>query len=261
MESDRPDRVMAAFDLFVMSQNLPKQPSIFLKRTWRTFFAPILIATTLLGVGYFTPRRWGMPSQNCQTQPFKIYVESDSMHVNLILPVQNQAFDWSQFLDLDQIGKDTQQSYRYLKFGWGDRDFYMNTPSWSEVKLSSVLRSLFLPGNPAALYVEGDAQLPHDQTADLKCVRVSQDDYLKLVGFIKASFQQTSQGQPIRIQDSTIATSGFYEATGHYSILRTCNTWAADGLDSAHIQTPLWSGLASAVIRQIPNHCECNTIQ
>ncbi len=173
------------------------------------------------------------------------------MHVNLMLPVQNQAFNWGQFLPLDQIGRDAQQGYRYLKFGWGDRDFYRNTPSWSEVKISSVLRSLFMPGNPTALYVEGYAELPNEQNVELKCVGVSQKDYLQLVDFIKASFQRDSHGQPIRIQDSSIATSGFYEATGHYSILRTCNTWAADGLDAAHIKTPIWSGLASAVMRQV----------
>ena len=241
-----------ALDPIVMNQNFLKQHSTLLRRTWRYFVAPILITTILLGIGYVTPRKWGTSSQSCQNQPFKIYVAGDSMHVNLILPVQNQAFDWSQFLSIDQIGRDAQQRYRYLKFGWGDRDFYMNTPSWSEMKISNALRSLFMPGNPTALYVEGDAELPNEPNVELKCVGVSQQDYLQLVAFIKASFQQTNHGQPIRIQDSAIATSGFYEATGHYSILRTCNTWAADGLDSANIQTPIWSGLASAVMRQIP---------
>lgn len=245
-----------AVDLSVMNQL--KGHSIFLRRTWRYFIAPILITTTLLGIGYVTPRKWGMPSQNCQGQPFKVYVEGDAMHVNLIFPVQNQAFDWNQFFSVDQIGRDAQQRYRYLKFGWGDRDFYMNTPNWSEVKISSVFRSLLMPQNPTALYVEGYAELPSEQNIELKCVGVSQKDYLQLVSFIKASFQQTDQGQPIRIQDSSIATSGFYEATGHYSIVRTCNTWAADGLDTANIQTPLWSGLATAVMRQIPSGCECN---
>ncbi|PSB20909.1 TIGR02117 family protein [Phormidesmis priestleyi ULC007] len=248
MQCDRADRVMA-FDSLVMNQS--KRHSILFRRTWRYFVAPMLITTTLLGIGYVTPRKWGTSSQSCQNQPFKVYVAGDAMHVNLILPVQNQAFDWSQFLSIDQIGRDAQQRYRYLKFGWGDRDFYMNTPSWSEMKISNVLRSLFMPGNPTALYVEGDAELPHEPNVELKCVGVSQKDYLQLVAFIKASFQQTDQGQPIRIQDA-IDTSGFYEATGHYSILRTCNTWAADGLDSANIQTPIWSGLAPAVIRQIP---------
>ncbi len=175
------------------------------------------------------------------------------MHTNLILPVQNQVFNWNQFLPLDSIGRDAQQSYRYLKFGWGDRDFYMNTPSWSQVKISSALRSLFMPGNPAALYVEGYSELPKEQNVELRCIGVNPTDYLQLINFIKASFQLGAQGHPIRIQDSSSATSGFYEATGHYSILRTCNTWAADGLDAATIQTPVWSGLAPAVMRQLPN--------
>jgi len=234
-----------------MNQKIFKRHSTFLKRTLRYVVAPIVITTTLLGVGYVTPRRWGTPAHSCQTQPFRIYAAGDSMHVNLILPVQNQAFDWSQFLSLDHIGRDAQQNYRYLKFGWGDRDFYMNTPSWSQVKIPNVLRSLFMPGNPTALYVEGYSELPNEQNVELKCVGVNQKDYLQLVNFIKASFQPDPQGQPIRIQDSSIDTSGFYEAIGHYSILRTCNTWAADGLDAAKVKTPIWSGLAPAVMRQL----------
>lgn len=170
------------------------------------------------------------------------------MHINLILPMQNSAFDWKQFLSIEKIGRDTQENYHYLKFGWGDRDFYMNTPNWSEVKISNVLRALFMPGNPTAMYVQGFSSFPQEKDVEVTCIGVSRKEYLQLASFIQNSFQRNPQGRPVRIQDGSEASSGFYEATGHYSALRTCNTWAAEGLRAANVNTPVWSGLASAVM-------------
>lgn len=241
-----------------MNINFYKRHATFLQQSWKCLFCPVLVIAALLTVGYFTPRKWENAAPNCKTSPYKVYIAGDKMHVNLILPVQNQAFDWKRFLSIEEIGRDTQENYRYLKFGWGDRDFYMNTPSWSQVKISSVLRALLMPGNPTAMYVQGSPNIPQEQ-AEIKCVGVSQKDYLQLVRFIQDSFQQTKQGTPLRIQDGAEAASGFYEATGHYSALKTCNTWAANGLRAANINTPLWSGLASAVMMHVDTDCACDS--
>jgi uncharacterized protein (TIGR02117 family) len=221
----------------------------FLKQSCKVVFSSVFVVASLLAIGYFTPRKWDAP-QTCN-RPYQIYVEGDQMHVNLILPVQSQAHDWNQFLPIQTIGRDQQKPYRYLKFGWGDRDFYMNTPNWSEVKITNVLRALFMPRNPTALYVEGFTDLPQEKGVEIKCVGVSQKEYLQMVDFIQNSFQRDPKGAPIRIQDGAGDTSGFYEATGYYSVLKTCNTWAANGLRAANINTPLWSGLASSVMRQL----------
>jgi uncharacterized protein (TIGR02117 family) len=210
----------------------------------------------VLVIGYFTPRQWFQPTATCSHQPIQIYVAGEAAHVNLVVPVKTAAYDWGDFLDLPKLGRQP-ETYRYLKMGWGDRDFYMNTPSWGEVQLTNALRALFAPNNAAALYVQGYAEVPQGMGVEVKCLRLSQADYLKLVAFLQASFQQTA-GQPRWLQAGYTPTSSFYAATGHYSILRTCNSWAAEGLQSANVNTPLWSGLASAVMRQVPQHCDCS---
>ncbi|MGV0027707.1 TIGR02117 family protein [Phormidesmis priestleyi] len=225
----------------------------FFKQGCKVVLSSIFVTASLLTIGYFTPRKWD-GSQTCNS-PYKIYVAGDQMHVNLILPVR--ANDWNQFLPIQKIGRDRQENYRYLKFGWGDRDFYMNTPSWSEVKITNVLRALLMPRNPTAMYVQGYTDLPQEKGVEIKCVGVSQQEYSQLIDFIENSFQRDAKGAPIRIQDGANETSGFYEGTGHYSALKTCNTWAANGLRAANINTPLWSGLAPAVMRQIQG-CECD---
>jgi uncharacterized protein (TIGR02117 family) len=217
----------------------------------------LLGGAVLLTIGYSTPRQWGQ-SRDCPTQAIQIYVAGEPSHVNLVVPVKTVVYDWQDFLPAAQIGK-RPDSYQYLKFGWGDRAFYMNTPTWGNLQLTNALRALFAPHNPAALYVQGYVTLPNEPGVELKCVRISQADYRNLVTFLQHSFQQTSGGQPIRLQDGYTSTSGFYAATGNYSLLRTCNSWAAEGLESANVNTPLWPGLAGAVMQQLKNVCGCQS--
>jgi uncharacterized protein (TIGR02117 family) len=208
--------------------------------------------------GALLPRRWQSSVTNCGENVVPIYVAGDAMHVNLILPVQNAGFDWHRFLALEKIGADAGGTYHYLKFGWGDREFYMNTPTLAEIRLGRTLRTLFAPGNPTAIYVEGYSQLPNEPGVTLRCIALERKDYKNLVAFLQRSFVLDAQGQPQRLRDGFGATSGFYAGTGHYSILRTCNTWAADGLDAANLNTPLWSVFAPPVMRQLRGGCPCS---
>jgi uncharacterized protein (TIGR02117 family) len=212
----------------------------------------VLGLVIVLAIGYFTPRQW-FPSA-CQAQPIQIYAAGEANHVNLVVPVKTATYDWGEWLDLTRLGRQP-QTYRYLKLGWGDRAFYMNTPTWGDVQVTNALRALFAPGNAAALYVQGYVDLPAESGVTVKCIQLSPANYRQLVAFLQASFQVTA-GRPQLIQPGYEPTSAFYEATGHYSILRTCNSWAAEGLQAAQVNTPLWSGLAAAVMRQIPN-CAC----
>ena len=209
----------------------------------------------LLTIAALTPRQWhaSSPPADCQ---FTVYVSGDQMHTNFFVPVRTTAFDWNQHLNLATIGKQAAADYHYLQFGWGDRTFYVETPSWDQVSLPSAVRSLVLQ-NPAALFVKGHTAVPHYPNETLKCVSLSKGNYLKLMHFIEASFQTDRQGNVQRISSGQDGDSSFYEANGHYSALKTCNSWIADGLRAADVNTPLWGGLALAVLHQLPASCEC----
>ena len=213
-----------------------------------------LTAIALLTVAALTPRQWHASPQPADCR-FSVYVSGGAMHTNFFVPVRNEAFDWSQHLDLAALGKQASTNYRYLQFGWGDRIFYLETPSWDKINILSALRSLLLQ-NPAALFVKGHPSVPQYSNETLRCISLSKGNYLKLMHFIKASFQ-TNQGKPLRIGTGQDGDSSFYAATGRYSSLKTCNSWIAEGLRTADVNTPLWGGLAPAVMRQLNNTCEC----
>jgi uncharacterized protein (TIGR02117 family) len=216
----------------------------------------LLTVVVLLAITALIPRRWHIPpSQDCR---FTVYVSGGAMHTNLIVPVSTSVFDWRTDLDLEPIGSTNAATYRYLQFGWGDRIWYMQTPSWDRVNYLDIFRVLLFPGNTTALLVKGHATVPRYVGEELKCLRLNQADYLALMGFIQQSFQLNAQGEKQRLGDSQDGESGFYAATGYYSALRTCNSWTAEALQAANVNTPLWSGLASPVMAQLRNGCACS---
>jgi uncharacterized protein (TIGR02117 family) len=226
--------------------------TIVLKRLGYTLAFGTLTVAVVAAIGIFTPRRWNNPSatDNCE---FKVYVSGGAMHVNLIVPVQTPAFDWRNQLDLQGM---TPQAY--LQFGWGDRIFYAETPSWQEVSLTSALRALFGWQNASALFVKVYATVPKIPDEELKCLRLDRADYLKLMQFLQTSFATDARGGKITIKRSQDNQSSFYAATGYYSILKTCNSWTAEALDTANVNTPLWTGLAPAVMLHLKNGCTCD---
>lgn len=213
-----------------------------------------LATAAVLTIAAVTPRQWQIPkSQDCK---FKVYVSGGPMHTNLFVPVQNEAFDWRKALNLQQGNHST--PYRYLQFGWGDRIFYTETLSWDQVSIPSALRALFLQ-NLSAVFVKGHPAIPQYPNEQTKCVTLNQSDYLKLMAFIQATFEKDQRGSILPLGKGQDGESEFYAATGHYSMLKTCNSWTADALRAANVNTPVWGGLAPAVMHQIRNGCECDS--
>lgn len=210
---------------------------------------------TLLAIAAVTPRKWSFPENYpCQ---IKVYIASDGFHTNFFVPVETPEFNWRTQFDLDQIANQPSQAYRYLQFGWGDRIFYIETPSWNQVSLSNALRALFYWQNQAAIFVKGHPALPQLQDEQMQCVKLSPADYLALMQFIRNTFEAGDRGQPQRLASGQDQSSGFFAATGNYSILNTCNTWTANGLRTANVNTPLWAGLATPIMWQLRNGCQC----
>ncbi len=210
----------------------------------------------LLAIAAITPRKWFF----AQTEPceFTIYLTSDGFHTNLFVPVETTVYRWQDHLNLEAIGGTPAEPYRYLQFGWGDRHFYMETPSWNQVKPSEALRALFYWRNDTAIFVKGHSQVPQYPNEQLQCLRLGKTDFLALMNFIDGTFQRSADGQKQRLGSGQDRESSFYAAIGSYSILKTCNSWTADGLRVANVNTPLWAGLAPPIMQQLRNGCDCN---
>jgi uncharacterized protein (TIGR02117 family) len=219
-------------------------------KTFRYIIFGLLSLAIVCLIGYLTPTKWHYPPQSDCTYP--IYISSvNHFHAELIVPVTTAAFDWHSHLTLTQLGLHA-DAYRYLSFGWGDRNFFMNA-SFDPI---TIFDTLFLPG-PTVMHVWGHIEEPSQLSPefDVKQIRLSRAEYLKLMQFINGSFQHTPQGSVQYIRQGLYADSGFYEAVGSYSIVRTCNIWTADALKQADVNTPVWAAFAPAVMQHLHSNC------
>jgi uncharacterized protein (TIGR02117 family) len=212
-------------------------------------FLSILSLIVVLGIGCLVPTQWSdRPQLDCT---YPIYVSSvNQFHAELIVPVTNAAYDWRSHLNLNELGTDA-ETYRYLSFGWGDRDFFLR----GSFDPLSIFDALFLPSS-TVIHVWGHPDLQHLSPAfEVKQISLSHAQYLKLVDFINDGFQLTQSGKPHYVRSGLYRDSAFYNAVGNYSIFRTCNIWTAEGLRRADVNTPLWAALAPAIMHQLKNSC------
>jgi len=205
-----------------------------------------------LTIGYFTPLK--TCHGNAEKCNFTLCVAEDGMHTNIVLPVKNKIVDWHKLITIADLGKDRVNNYKYLAFGWGDRDFYIQTPTLADLNLVTAFKALFLP-TPSTILVQGLPEIP--KNTQNKCVNVGKTDYLKLTQFLKNTFELNPEGNPIKIANGHSSNSGFYQAKGSYSILRNCNNWTAEALRKANVDTPLWAGLSSAIMLHFGRSCAC----
>ncbi len=186
----------------------------------RYLFGGFLVIISLFLIGAFIPRKWGNYSkQNCN---YQICVANMGIHSNILVPTKNNAHDWHNYLSIEKIGIDNVNNYKYLSFGWGDKDFYMTISSISDFNFNTIFKAAFLPTS-SVIYVRGYQSLP--QNIEVKCIYTNKANYLRLIEFIEASFKSDRNSNKIRIGNGYTSSAGFYAAKGNYSILKTCNAW------------------------------------
>lgn len=222
-----------------------------LYRFARCSLGVVLSSLTLLVIGALTPIKWSNSDKHsCNLE---ICISNTGIHTNIIVPTKNDVFDWHNNLSLDKLGTDSANDYKYLSFGWGERDFYLSTPSLADLKFSTTFKALFLT-NSSVIYVKGYQFIPSN--LEVKCIKVNKTDYLQLMQFIQATFQVDAKGRKIRIRHGHTNNASFYEAVGSYSILKNCNSWTGEGLRKADINTPVWDGLSSAIMWHLRSSCD-----
>lgn len=173
----------------------------------------------------------------------EIYLLTNGVHTDLVVPFRHDQKDWSHLLDPgDTRSKDT--SVRYVSFGWGDKGFYIETPTWAELKLSTAVNALCYMSS-SAMHVTFYNNL--EEGSDCRKVRVSRKNYEKLVSYIENSFKKTEDGKLYKVEHSYGDNDLFFDAVGKYSFFTTCNTWANSGLKDAGLKACFWTALDKGI--------------
>ena len=173
-----------------------------------------------------------------------IYVETNGHHTGIVVPVAAAGIDLSlTFRPTDLSNK--QLAGNWLAIGWGDRNFYLNTRDWADLRPSTALSALIGSGRTLLHIDHLDQPYPGD---DQRAVRISRTEYTRLIAQIMTSLKLGEDGYPVAIPGYE-ERDLFYEAKGHYSLLRTCNGWTAETLRRAGIKAPLWTPFSGGVMR------------
>ena len=160
-----------------------------------------------------------------------IFILTNGVHTDIVVPVKNDTFDWSKQIKFEHT-KAKDATAKYLAMGWGDRGFYLETPTWADLKVSTALKAT-TGLSSSALHTTFYKSMKED--AYCKKIQISTVDYQKLVLFINESFE-TNSGEKIKIETDAVYGKNdiFYEAKGSYSLFYTCNSWANQALKAAN---------------------------
>ncbi len=174
----------------------------------------------------------------CSTKPEQILCESETrvylltngIHLDIVL-----HRDQVEKIYRDQI-KDA-ENFEYLAFGWGDKGFYLETPTWAELKLSTAFKAV-LWKSPSAMHV---TKYPV-RRKDFVEINLCKKQLQQLKAFIFETFEKDAEGLFKEIPDSGYTPRDhFYEAKGSYNAILTCNQWVNNALKAAQVKTAIWS--------------------
>lgn len=183
-------------------------------------------------------------SENQEEIP--IYILTNGVHTDIVLPIKNEHHDWSTQLKFEHTkSKDT--TYQYAALGWGDKGFYLETPTWADLKASTAVKAA-TGLSSSAMHVTFYKSLKENKSC--KKIQISLENYKKMIAFINESFQNKS-GDFLKIETNAVYGKHdvFYEANGRYSLFYTCNSWANQALKAANQKAALWTISESGIFR------------
>jgi len=177
--------------------------------------------------------------QEC-TSTHEIFIASNGIHLDIIVPVENIE---PQFLQKLRPLHDT----RYIAFGWGDKEFYIKTPEWSDLTFPVAFKALFLKSETAMHVTYHPQRFP-----SWRKVNLCSEQLAKLKRYISNSFQQDENSHFTRIDfEGYNQFDAFYEANGSFSLFKTCNVWVNTALKEAEVKTAVWSPFDFGVLLHV----------
>ena len=182
----------------------------------------------------------------CQKDAVEIYILTNGVHTDIVLPINTELKDWTTLVNPSDT-KSGNTSANYVAFGWGDKGFYLETPTWADLKFKTAFNALFFLSR-SAMHVTFYKRLY--ESGSCKKICITKESYGKLVAYIESSFDK-NDGLSKLIQNASYSDNDlFYEAKGTYNLFFTCNTWANRGLKTANLKACIWTPFDKGIFHQ-----------
>ena len=189
----------------------------------------LYLAAALVGSLVPVNSGWTEPSDGTT-----VYLAGNGIHADIIMPVKAQGLDWEPLIPRSDMANAPSDS-RWMAFGSGERHVYLNTPTWWDIRPSTIWSAL--AGGPRVIHVE---YVPSPDYA-LREIRLRPEEYRRLWAAIRSDFELDKHGRPVRIDHPGYGPDdAFYRANGDANAVRTCNAVVARWLRTAGVEASLW---------------------
>ncbi|MCM5558460.1 TIGR02117 family protein [Pleomorphomonas sp. JP5] len=205
----------------------------------------LLLLMLLLVGGAIVPRPFFAPvrSSSGPDDLRRILVLSGPIHTDIAIPLDSATRSTFSFLEASGIPVGHPEA-RWLIVGWGGRAFYLETPTWADLKPLPVLRALTVDRSVLHVDVAGAALAAQPGVAVFD---VDRGGLEKLIAFVADSFA-SERGATAAIPGAGYgAYDRFFEARGLFNILLGCNTWTAAALRTTGLRSGLWTPLPQSL--------------
>jgi len=164
---------------------------------------------------------WRCPPKDasCKT----VFIVHNSWHAAIVLSRDDLNLDAMPELS-DFPGA------KFIEFSWGDQDYFPdpNSGFWA------ALRAAFWSGGSVLHLVGLNADVREFyRIAEIFELRLNSIAHREIVRYLAQTFARDHSLKRAKANPGLFAYSRFYPATGKFSALRTCNTWAAEALTAA----------------------------
>ncbi len=165
-----------------------------------------------------------------------MYVRSNGVHTDVCFPTESHLFNWGEMISKHDFPENN--SFDYISIGWGDKGFFLDTPTWAELKASTAINAVFFP-SPTAMHIAySDKPIESEDCVEVK---ISKKQYSQMIKFIQSSFA-LHQSKIMLIKGKGYSKrDNFYEAKGSYHLFKTCNSWTNSVLRKGGIHTSLYA--------------------
>ena len=213
-----------------------KKPLLFILKVIGFLLGAVLLYVIL---GLLIPYIPVRAEKTDDAKTIELYILTNGVHTDLVVPVKSKYIDWSSKLPFENT-KGQKTDFDYISFGWGDKGFYLDTPTWAELKFSTAFKAAFWLSDSAMHCTYYKQMIVGD---DCKKMMLTEKQYQQLIHFIDSKFDEDASGKYILIKTDAVYGNddAFYDAKGSYNFTYTCNTWANNGLKAAGQKAALWT--------------------
>jgi uncharacterized protein (TIGR02117 family) len=192
-------------------------------------------------VGSSIPRNadWREPADGVE-----ILLGSNGVHTELVMPLVTPEKDWRPVFPAKDVAV-PRSDYSHVAVSWGEKEVFLNTPTWWDLSPLTVLRIAGMGGEGLLHVAHYVRPAPSD---DFRPLRLTGAQYRRLVAAIERSLPRGERVRHAGYGPHDV----FYDAPGEYTASNTCNQWTSDVLAAAGVRTGWWTPFAGGVMKWVP---------